>query len=95
MNPRDWFTLGLRLFGIYQLIDTIEYFFTSLSISAGVYGTSHGSASWYMLVTFVHFFLSVWLLKFAPQTARFFYPDTSVRKDSSDENSSRNATPPI
>ena len=85
MNSKDWFTLGLRLFGVYQLIETIEYLFTSFSISAGLYGTSHGSASWYMLVTFVHFCLSVWLLKFAPQTARFFYPDSHGRKDSSDE----------
>jgi hypothetical protein len=95
MNPRDWFTLGLRLFGIYQLIGTIEYFFTSLSIAAGVYGASHGSAGWYMVVTFVHFFLAVWLLKFGPHTARFFYPDPPAGRSGSNENSSSSGTPTI
>ena len=85
MNSKDWFMLGLRLLGVYQLIETVEYLFTSFSITAGVYGTSHGSASWYMLVTFLHFCLSVWLLKFAPQTARFFYPDSRSRDHSLDE----------
>ena len=75
MNPRDYFTLGLRLFGIWQLIDAVEFFFTAFSVVTDLYHTTTAAPGYWMLAIFVHFFLAVWLLKFAPATARFFYPD--------------------
>lgn len=82
MNPRDYFTLGLRLFGVWQLIDTVEFFFTTFTIVTDLYHPTTASPGYWMLATFVHFFLAVWLLKFAPATARFFYPDRSPDPDS-------------
>ena len=77
MTPRDWFIVGLRLIGIWQLTEMIGDLVGIIGINAGYYRTQYGTPSWYMIVAFGHFALAVWLLKFAPQTARFFYPDKS------------------
>ena len=47
--------------------------------------STSASFDFYMVATFVHFFLVVWLLKFAPSTARFFYPDELSSDSSADK----------
>lgn len=75
MMPRDWFTLALRVLGVLQLIDAVEYFATSIAVRADLYRTTAASLGWFITATLVHFALAVWLLKYAPKTARLFYPD--------------------
>jgi hypothetical protein len=92
MNARQYFILGLRLLGVWQLIDAIDFFFTTMSVSAQLYRPTISSLGFYILATFVHFSLAVWLLKFAPATARFFYPE---RRSSEDDDNQPPSTPTI
>ena|ERR1700720_3566879 len=94
MTPRNGFILGLRLFGIWQLTYTIWDAFTAFTIIKGFYRPGTGSAKQYIVMTFMHFLLAAWLLKFAPQTARVFYPEPPRDEDISDEKPS-GSTPTI
>ena len=95
MSSRDWLTLVLRAFGVWQLIETVEYLATAFCVTAHFYKSTSASFDFYMVATFVHFFLAVWLLKFAPSTARFFYPDEASSDSSADKaEPNSNASPP-
>jgi len=83
------------LLGIWQLIYTVQDAVTTFTIVQGFYRPATGGAGWYMSFTFMHFFLAVWLLKFAPQTAGFFYPNEKPGDSASDEKPSDSSTPPI
>jgi hypothetical protein len=74
MTPRDWFTLVLRGFGVWQAIDVIEYAGLTYTVHAGTYRPRELSFEFYLLSTGVHFLLAVLLLYLAPAIARLFYP---------------------
>jgi len=95
MTPRVWFILGLRLFGVWQLIYAVTDAFTTFTIIQRFYQPGTGGAGFYMSLTFMHFFLALWLLKFAPQTARFFYPETKSSEDPSGKKPPGSSTPTI
>jgi hypothetical protein len=97
MTPRDWFTVGLRLFGIWQLIYAIVDACTTFAIMQAYYRAQNtSSGKWYALMTVVHFVLALWLLKSAPQTARFFYREAGERGEGSkDAKPSDSSTPNI
>jgi hypothetical protein len=84
MTPRDWFILVLRGFGIWQLVDVVEYAGITYSIYAGTYRPRDMSWQFYFLATGMHFLLAVWLLYFAPATSRLFYPADHQRTSRSD-----------
>jgi hypothetical protein len=89
MTAKDWFIVGVRLLGVWQLTVTLGDLFMALSISEGAYQRQSGSAGWYMVSAFLHFILTVWLLKFAPDTARYFYPDARPKDDMPEQKHSR------
>jgi hypothetical protein len=76
-TPLGWFIVGMRILGIWQLMNVIGDLVAMIGINADLYRPQYTKPGWYMLAAFGHFALAVWLLKFAPQTARFFYPDKS------------------
>jgi hypothetical protein len=69
---RTWFAFGLRLLGFWEILAAAGYFLTGLNISMGftkaVSGSSFGS---FMTQTFGHLILALWLMKGAPNIARF------------------------
>jgi|ERR671936_1813797 hypothetical protein len=74
---KEWFTLGCRLFGMWQLLVAASYVISAFNIAAKFYppGSSLAySFGGYMVHVFAHFFLAAWLLKGAPKIADFFYP---------------------
>ena len=94
---RVWFTFGLRLLGMWELLSAAGWFLSGLNISMGLRkpmegGTSFGSA---MTYTFGYLILALWLLKGAPNIARFFYPDSPPRDDTAKNKSSESDTPVI
>ena len=75
MTPRDWFILGLRLFGVWELLYGLSDAVTTSLIVLHLFRPSAtGGADYYMSLTFMHLIAAFYLLKFAPQTASFFYP---------------------
>lgn len=76
MTPRNWFILGLRLFGVWELLYGLADAVTTFSIVLHMFRSGVAGADYYMSMTFMHFIAAFYLLKFAPQTAAFFYPST-------------------
>lgn len=90
---RVWFTLALRIIGMWELVVTAGFVLTAFDISAGFYHSRGDYTFGGMMVhTFGHFFLAAWLLKGAPMIAEFFYPDLPSTDKSSDDTSSGSGT---
>jgi peptidoglycan/LPS O-acetylase OafA/YrhL len=86
---RAWFAFGLRLLGFWEILVAAAYFLSGLNLSMGLTKpiSSLGAASFgsYMTHTFGHLLLALWLVKWAPNIARFLYPDIPPHKDDSAE----------
>lgn len=90
---RVWFTLALRVIGMWELIVAAGFLMTAFDISFGFYHPRNDySFGGMMTHTFGHFFLAAWLLKGAPKIAEFFYPDLPPTDKSSDDTSSGSDT---
>ena len=74
MGPRDWFTVALRLFGIYQATVAVAYALYAFNSVAGVYGPGHEGMGLAVTHLVTNVALAAWLLKGAPGIARYFYP---------------------
>jgi len=74
MTPHDWFTLFLRLLGVWELIGTVDQAITILNISAGVWRPERTTIGTYITHGLAAFLIGIWLLKAAPTIARAFYP---------------------
>jgi hypothetical protein len=79
MTPRQIFILILRVFGVWQLADTIEHVFSSICMAAGYYKLPFTTVGSSLLMALAHFILAIWLLGFAPPTASIFYRDEPKR----------------
>jgi hypothetical protein len=78
-----WFTLGLRLLGVWQLLKAFEYVLTGFDIATGLYRPNFeytlGGA---MVSMFGCFFVGAWLLRGAPRIAEYF--ETAVSQQTSE-----------
>jgi hypothetical protein len=93
---RSWFTLALRIIGIWELVTAAGFLMTAFDMSVGYYRSSGNCTLGGMMVhTFGHFFLAAWLLKGAPKIAAFFYPDLPPIDKTSDDKPSDSDTPSI
>src|SRR5580700_9732227 len=94
---RTWFAFGLRLLGCWEILTAGGYFITGLNISMGFTKPMAGQSSFgsYMTHVFGHLILALWLVKWAPNIARFVYPDLPPPKDDSAETPSDSDTPTI
>jgi hypothetical protein len=68
--------------GFWEILVAAGYFLTGLNISMGFTKPMSGSSSFgsFMTQTFGHLILSLWLVKGAPNIARFIYPDLPPQK---------------
>src|SRR5262249_40096361 len=93
---RIWFTLALRIIGVWELIVAAGFLMTAFDISFGFYHpTGNYTFGGMMVHTFGHFFLAAWLLKGAPKIAEFFYPDPPPAGNTADEKPGDSGTPTI
>jgi hypothetical protein len=94
---RTWFAFGLRLLGFWEILTAGTYFLTGLNISMGFTKPMAGQSSFgsYMTQVFGHLILALWLVKWAPNIARFLYPDPPPQKDHSAAKPSDSDTPTI
>jgi hypothetical protein len=74
MTPRDWFTLILRVLGVWELIATADEVVTILNINAGLWHPARTEIQSYIAHGIATFLIGIWLLKGAPTIARIFYP---------------------
>jgi len=73
MTPRSWFTLALRLFGVWAAIDGIDEIVTVLNIKAGFFQPGYTQLSAYALHGAGKMLVAFCLLVGAPMIAAFFY----------------------
>jgi hypothetical protein len=74
MTPRDWFTLALRILGIWELIYTIDTVVTIFNVTAHLFRLERTDVAAYVTHALISFLIAVWLLKAGPSIAAFFYP---------------------
>jgi hypothetical protein len=68
-----WFTLGLRILGVWSLLKAFEYVLTGFDIATGLYRPSFGyTLGGAMVHVFGFFFVGAGLLRCAPKIAEFF-----------------------
>ena len=71
MTKGDWFTLFLRVLGVWELVATFEQAVMIIDMNAGGWQTQSGAYITHGLVTLL---IGVSLLITAPMIARAFYP---------------------
>src|SRR5581483_8482158 len=97
-NASDtWFAFGLRLLGFWEILTAGNHFIYGLNVSMGFTKPMAGTYSFGSEITHVfgHLILALWLIKWAPNIARFIYREPPPQKDESAANSSESATPSI
>jgi hypothetical protein len=94
---RTWFAFGLRLLGFWEILSAGLHFIYGLNISMGFTKPMAGSYSFGSEMTHVfgHLILALWLVKWAPNIARFIYPDPPPPKEESTPKPSDADTPII
>lgn len=73
MTPRSWFTLALRLFGVWAAIDGIDEIITVLNFKAGFFQPGYTQVWAYALKAAGKILVAYCLLVGAPMIAAFFY----------------------
>jgi hypothetical protein len=93
----SWFAFGLRLLGFWEILSAGLHFIYGLNVSMGFTKPAGDSYSFGSEMTHVfgHLILALWLIKWAPNIARFIYPGPPPEKDDSAAKSADSATPSI
>ena len=73
MTPRSWFTLALRLLGVWAAIDSIDQIVTILNIKAGFFQPGYTQVWAYALHAAGKMLVAFCLLVGAPVIAAYFY----------------------
>lgn len=73
MSARDFFTTGLRLFGVWALLHTVDYWLQAFDISAGFFKPTHDSIGICASHIVVYFVIGLYLLMGAPHLVSFAF----------------------
>jgi hypothetical protein len=84
MTPRSWFTLALRLLGVWAAIEGIDQNVVVLNIRAGFFQPGYTQASAYALHAAARMLVAFALLVGAPMVAAFFYGSGAEKSASRD-----------
>src|SRR5580704_95661 len=79
MTPRDWFTLALRILGVWELIYTVDTIVTIFNITAHLFRLERTDVAAYVTHALISFLIAVWLLKAGHSIAAFFYPQQPLK----------------
>ena len=74
MTPRLWFSVALRAFGVWEVIDALYHFTTVVTIKTGLYTPVASQPASFLLHGIVKLAIALVLLKGAPLIAAYFYP---------------------
>jgi hypothetical protein len=77
MTPRAWFTVALRIMGVWQVLLGVEAAATVFTVSRGLSHPLRTELGAYFTITVVHFLAALLLLTGAPAIASIFYPRTA------------------
>ena len=77
-TPREWFTLFLRVFGIWELSSAADEFVSVFNINAGFWHPQYSLIQSYGMHGLCAFLIGVGLLRGASAFARLFYPDKTA-----------------
>ena len=96
-SSETWFAFGLRVLGFWEILTAGNHFIFGLNVSMGFTKPMAGTYSFASEMTHVfgHLILALWLIKWAPNIARFIYPEPPAQKDEPAATSSESATPSI
>jgi hypothetical protein len=74
MTPRLWFSVALRVLGVWELLDALYHFTTVATIKAGLYTPVTSQAASFFVHGVIKTLIAVVLLKWASLIAAYFYP---------------------
>ena len=80
MRPKDWFTVGVRLFGVWMILDAIHELLTLVEIKFELLGPTRTAPNAYLLHTAVDVAVAIFL--FTPFASDLLWPEPTIRQNS-------------
>jgi hypothetical protein len=74
MTPRLWFSVALRVLGVWELLDALYHFTTVATIKTGLYTPVASQPASFFVHGVVKTLIAIVLLKWASLIAAYFYP---------------------
>jgi hypothetical protein len=74
MTPRLWFSVALRVLGVWELLDALYHFTTVITIKTGLYTPVASQPASFFVHGVVKVLIAIVLLKWASLVAAYFYP---------------------
>lgn len=74
MTSKELFVTGVRLFGVWQLLQVVEYAVGAFNHVVGFYAERNTAVESYYTIGSAHLVVGLYLLAGAPQVVSFFYP---------------------
>lgn len=74
MASKELFVTGVRLLGVWQLLQVIDYAVAAFDLTVGFYVERNLSVQSYYTHGSTHLVVGLYLLGGAPHIVRFFYP---------------------
>jgi hypothetical protein len=74
MTPRHWFSVALRVLGVWELLDALYHFTTVVTIKTGLYTPAASQPASFFVHGVVKVVVAIVLLKWASLIAAYFYP---------------------
>ena len=79
MTPKDWFTVALRILGVWRVLASIDGFVSCYGVATNLIRTDLYTAQSYLTQAAMDAFAAVILLFLAPRIAAFFYEPVRVK----------------
>lgn len=74
MTPRLWFSVALRVLGVWELLDALYHFTTVVNIKTDLYTPAVAQPASFFVHGVVKVMIAIVLLKWASLIAAYFYP---------------------
>ena len=86
MTPRSWFTLALRLLGVWAAFDGVDQLVTIANIKFGLFTPAYTALPAYLLHAGAKFGIAFLLLRGAPVISAYFYAPEPPKNSTSNAN---------
>jgi hypothetical protein len=74
MTPRQWFSVALRVLGVWELLDALYHFTTVVTIKTGLFTPAASQPGAFFVHGVAKVIIAIVLLKWASLIAAYFYP---------------------
>jgi hypothetical protein len=92
MTPRDWFLVGVRLFGVWWILNGITELYSFISILAKWFTPATTAPAAYLMHTVIYLVVGWYLLHGAPSLTRPAFPPSDSPQEQEKPSDTGNAT---